>query len=331
VNHIQNIEIQNFKSIRHCTIDGCKRINVFVGPPNVGKSNILEAISIAQIESIEINENFTLDQYIRYEKNYELLYNGDTQNDIEIVINDFIFRSYFTNKFIHFTGNHIENDKEDFVSVVNEPGTLKLPFNIKKYLYLENPLVVNSKSTLALDFPYGSNLFSVLKHNSTLRNILKDYLNNNNLKLLFNQNTDKLKLAKFLDNDTIFEIPLISIADSFKRLIFHLAAIKTNNDTVLLFEEPESHCYEPYILDITNAIKFDEQNNQYFIVTHSDYIVTEFLRDEESRNNTNIYLVGLDDDGSTKAKLLDREKSEDVYQYGTNVFFNYEALWNENV
>jgi AAA15 family ATPase/GTPase len=44
--HIKHIEIQNFKSIKHCIIDGCKRINVFVGPPNVGKSNILEAMGL---------------------------------------------------------------------------------------------------------------------------------------------------------------------------------------------------------------------------------------------------------------------------------------------
>ena len=43
MNHIENIEIKNFKSIRHQKIEGCKRINVFVGPPNVGKSNVLEA------------------------------------------------------------------------------------------------------------------------------------------------------------------------------------------------------------------------------------------------------------------------------------------------
>ena len=38
---IDNIEIKNFKSIRHQKIEGCKRINVFIGYPNVGKSNIL--------------------------------------------------------------------------------------------------------------------------------------------------------------------------------------------------------------------------------------------------------------------------------------------------
>lgn len=34
---IETIEIKNFKSIRHQRIEGCKRINVFIGYPNVGK------------------------------------------------------------------------------------------------------------------------------------------------------------------------------------------------------------------------------------------------------------------------------------------------------
>lgn len=44
--HIENIEIKNFKSIRHQKIENCKRINVFIGYPNVGKSAILEAIAL---------------------------------------------------------------------------------------------------------------------------------------------------------------------------------------------------------------------------------------------------------------------------------------------
>ena len=70
-------------------------------------------------------------------------------------------------------------------------------------------------------------------------------------------------------------------------------------------------------------------NNQFFIVTHSDFIIQEFLRDEESRNNTNIYLVS-NVEGETKAKLLDKNNNDDVYEFGMNVFFNFENLWESN-
>jgi len=45
MNHIRKLAIENFKSIRHVTLE-CERVNIFLGKPNAGKSNILEAISL---------------------------------------------------------------------------------------------------------------------------------------------------------------------------------------------------------------------------------------------------------------------------------------------
>lgn len=42
---LSELSIQNYKSIKKLDLD-CKRINLFIGRPNVGKSNILEAISL---------------------------------------------------------------------------------------------------------------------------------------------------------------------------------------------------------------------------------------------------------------------------------------------
>ena len=40
-NFLNWVDIKNFKSIKDLHLD-CKRVNVFIGKPNVGKSNILE-------------------------------------------------------------------------------------------------------------------------------------------------------------------------------------------------------------------------------------------------------------------------------------------------
>ncbi|MDZ7336887.1 MAG: AAA family ATPase, partial [candidate division KSB1 bacterium] len=42
---ISILEIKNFKSIKHITLD-CRKVNIFIGKPNTGKSNILESVSI---------------------------------------------------------------------------------------------------------------------------------------------------------------------------------------------------------------------------------------------------------------------------------------------
>ena len=43
---ISNIQTLNFKTIRNYDITNCSRINLFIGRPNVGKSNIIEALSL---------------------------------------------------------------------------------------------------------------------------------------------------------------------------------------------------------------------------------------------------------------------------------------------
>ena len=42
---INELEIHNFKSIKDLTLP-CKRFNIFIGEPNTGKSNILEALGL---------------------------------------------------------------------------------------------------------------------------------------------------------------------------------------------------------------------------------------------------------------------------------------------
>ena len=42
---INTLEINRFKSIKSLTLD-CRKINLFIGEPNTGKSNILEALGL---------------------------------------------------------------------------------------------------------------------------------------------------------------------------------------------------------------------------------------------------------------------------------------------
>lgn len=86
-NFIENIDITNFKSIRGCTIENCKRINFFIGGPNVGKTNIIEALSIFSIPHLKENSSNKLSNLIRLENEGELFYNGDTSMSATIKTN----------------------------------------------------------------------------------------------------------------------------------------------------------------------------------------------------------------------------------------------------
>ena len=47
--NIKSVSIKNFKSVKSVTLSDCRRINVLIGRPNVGKSNILEALALFDV------------------------------------------------------------------------------------------------------------------------------------------------------------------------------------------------------------------------------------------------------------------------------------------
>jgi len=77
---LKNISIRNFKSIKSCDITDCKRINLFIGKPNVGKSNILEALSLFSIPFLAESKTHALNNLIRVETETELFYQGKFDN-----------------------------------------------------------------------------------------------------------------------------------------------------------------------------------------------------------------------------------------------------------
>ncbi|MBB6372255.1 ATP-dependent nuclease [Chryseobacterium shigense] len=329
--HIQNIAISNFKSIKDLKIDGCKKINIFAGKPNAGKSNILEALGGYQFlknqshrRAIDIK---TLNEYIRFEALQDIFYESNISEEISIGINqidlNFDYNDFSETDLYEISINsQIEKKGEELITHIKESEHIK---------YYKFKLSDDNKNNYLkyLNYPFGENIGNIISQYTEIRSFVNKFLAFNKLKLLIEKNTNELKIFKEYEDGTVFTLPYNMIADTLQRLIFYKTAIMSNQDSVLLFEEPEAHCFEPYILEFTNEVKFNENNNQFFMVTHSDFIIQEFLRDEESKNNLQIYLVN-NVDGKTEVKKLQRENNDDVYEYGMNVFFNFDSLWNNN-
>jgi len=85
-NLITDIEIKNFKTLKNVKIQ-CKRINLFVGKPNVGKSNLLEALSLFCAPYSNYNSKTYLSDFIRYKKFEDLFYDKEIGNQVEINTN----------------------------------------------------------------------------------------------------------------------------------------------------------------------------------------------------------------------------------------------------
>src|SRR5690606_37362115 len=126
-------------------------------------------------------------------------------------------------------------------------------------------------------------------------------------------------------------IPISLIADTLVRLIYFKSAIYSNRKSVLLFEEPESHMFPPYISKLTSDIIYDENKNQYFITTHSPFVLNDFMEDIDKKD-LSIYAVGYKKEtGETIIRRITEDEMEEIYQYGVDLFFNLENYLKDAV
>ncbi len=366
--HIDHIEIKNFKSIRHQKIEGCKRINVFIGYPNVGKSNILEALSLFSLPYLKIAGSKKLTDFIRLKNLSGLFYGTNTNTPIEIKVNDTVlyFRgTYDKNAFYPLKceyifknkygladgdgrgdgsvyGGGIESDEKfrvllelskkpeilfdadlnvKFINLPNKIGGFG-NFEILKYHFSAEKFKPKKVTFPSLIPPFGNNLFEIINSNNELKTLLKDEFEKVNGKYIYDTEIGTGRILKEYKENT-FTLPFSSMADTLQRLIFYLAAIASNQNAVLLFEEPEAHMFPPYIKKFNGDIIYDtENNNQYFIVTHSPDVLDNFL--EDARNELSVYLVDSKN-GETIIKKLSEEELEKVYKYHVDLFFNIES------
>jgi AAA15 family ATPase/GTPase len=342
---INNIEIKNFKSIRHQTIDGCKRINVFIGYPNTGKSNILEALSIFSVD----NTILDLSNLIRSEKLTTFFYNGDITQKGEVIINEFNrFSLEFLKSILRFTHEfdfgHIGFDnldknlgssrdkiiqfeiKENDSRIYNFSTFSKREENllpeIKKYDFI-NKVHFENGQYYSLKHPFGNNLFDIISTNEILLKEITEIFETYGLELFYDSRSQEFQILKRIGIKG-FTVPYNLIADTLRRVIFYKAAILSNKETVLLFEEPEAHMFPPYVSKFTTDVIFDKNDNQYFVSTHSPFVINDFMENLKN-DELSIYVVGYKKEtGETIIRRLTDEELHEIYQYGIDLYFNLE-------
>lgn len=338
---IQNLDIQNFKSIRNLNLIGFNRINLFIGRPNVGKSNIIEALSLFSLPYL-MRLNLSkpsfkhINTIIRCENITELFYDGDVRNAIfvktdlgEIHIKPTVLQeienkqgfalsilcemlqddSYFS--YLLDASLKISNDKNRKNNRVKPP--------IKAYRFSTNVHYKQENISFLLP-PLGNNLVQTLDFLPELKTNLIHIFSEYGLKLVFDKASQSLKIMKEQKDGSIFLLPYSSIADTLQRIIFYKTAVASNQNSVLLFEEPEAHAFPPYIVEITQEI-IKSKTNQFFITTHSPFVVNDFL--ENAIDDLAIFMLDYKN-GQTTAKVLTKEQLREVYEYGVDLFTNNE-------
>jgi hypothetical protein len=324
---IKNLEIKNFKSIKYLKLD-CKRINLFIGEPNTGKSNILESFGL--LSHIYYGN---LEDFVRFESMINLFYDEDLGDKIEIKFDENAFQVKFKNG--RFEGIHglAEKISEEvsyaFVGYdYNASGTRHPRAEFKPFKFYRFKIrgeFPRQESEFLLP-PSADNLLAIILTHKGLRKLMKQIFDAYGLKVVLKPQEKRIELQKEIE-DVIISYPYSLVSDTLQRIIFYLVAIETNKDSVIAFEEPEAHAFPYYTKFLAERIALDKGSNQYFISTHNPYFLFSAL-EKAPEKEVGIFITYFKD-YQTKVKSLSKEDMEEIMEEGIDVFFNIERFLEE--
>ena len=322
---IERLDIKNFKSIKHLTLN-CKRLNLFIGEPNTGKSNILEAIGL-------LSHAFhgKIGSFVRFENMRDLFYDHNLENILEVRLdegeNTYSLRIKFKDGI--FVGSHFEGNIGHVVFSYDYSGgdmggrhlVRELNF-FKFYRFAVKKNFPDHRSEFLLP-PDGNNLLSIILVNKKLRTLLKQLFDHFELRLVLEPEEGKIKVQKQLE-DIIVSFPYSLVSDTLQRLVFYLTAIHSNQNSTLAFEEPEAHAFPYHTKYLAETIALDKNKNQYFISTHNPYFLLSML-EKTPKDDIGVFYTRLEN-YQTKVKALTEKNIEDVLEKGIDLFFNIERF-----
>lgn len=311
---IEKLSIKNFKSIKEMAID-CKRINLFIGEPNTGKSNILEALGLASWIGHYNFQETTLNDFARFQTPADLFF--DSLVDKKIIIElptqkasnntislGYSGKYYFDARSGNISiGQHFDHEGKELVEYPNR-GNLEVPFTfIKYYKYhtLNNFPIPISNFLLP---PRGSNLLSTAIGNKEIRDMMAQFYESYDLKVMLKPKDNTIEIFKQKDN-VVISYPYTSTSDTLQRMIFFSAAMDSNKNSTLVFEEPESFAFPYYTKHLGECIAFDN-SNQYFISTHNPYLLYAIMEKTQTVD-LNVCITYLKD-YQTKIKQLSEDE-----------------------
>jgi AAA15 family ATPase/GTPase len=324
---IKQLNIKNFKSIKDLTMT-CKKLNVFIGEPNSGKSNIIEALSLQSQNSFsqELNKDM-----FRYKSIGDLFYDFNINLTLEVNTDEW----HTTLKYAIREDGTTENvflfypdaGKELVVHQVeiNHDGNIKsgIP-GVSHVCYYEYKRLMSFKNSYyqQLKVPFGENLPSLLLSNSEYKKWVSDFLKNKGLNLTFKPSENEILASKIV-NDEIYSYPYFTLSETLQRFIFYNIALKSNNDSVLLFDEPETNTFPKYTKLLAENIALDK-TNQFFITTHNPYLLLSLI--EKSKiEDINVCIAQMKD-YQTIISVLNSKQITDVLDLNTDVFFNFDKI-----
>lgn len=324
---IKQLSIRNFKSVRELDLS-CRRVNVFIGEPNAGKTNILEAMALGCGSAIS-----KLAAVTRTDNPGELFFNNDPTHPVSVKLDQWELILYPSEG--HWIISLYGKEKATPVAYSNlysnhgggERELKQKPWSwLTKYYLFSTGADPSSSATGILEPPFGQNLATLLLGSKELRQTVAQFFQRTGLKLRVDSGLKTLAVAREID-DTFISFPFLSCSETLRRMVFHHLAIEANAESILVFDEPEAHSYPPYTKILAEKIALDDRGNQFFLTTHSPYMLDSLIS-KTPAEDLNIILCRMED-FETKAYVMGEEQKVQIMEWSMDAFFNFDRLLPE--
>jgi len=324
---ITKLSVSNFKSVRQLDIE-CKKVNLFIGEPNTGKSNILEALGflgwLGQPGDIPLTDS------IRFQTMPNLFYDQLLDQDIAV-------KASTTDTSYPKLDVALKHDKSKFIFLErgepfrvvtyegkwDEGATISTKLANIKLFRFKTLDRYDSNQSESLRPPNGDNLFSVVISSKSLRETMTEFFRKYGLKLVMKPHEKVFELQKEVD-DLVFSYPYTLTSDTLRRIIFYTVAIASNKDSILVFEEPESHAFPYYTKYLGERIALD-QTNQFFIATHNPYLLSAII-EKAPKQDVQVFITYFKD-FQTRVKPLAANQLSELME--GDPFFNLDRFIEE--
>lgn len=335
---ITELTIRNFKSIQEVTLE-CKKINIFIGEPNTGKSNLLEVFALLNLFGRdETRYPLTTDDLrfiFRVSSWRQLFYWQDTSRELSIslLLSNGGTNNSYDLKFRYEEGN-ISVAVSETQQGIAETSPLSYSYTLRaddlhplseieynrpsfselqklafyRYRVRDDYKILESRFVVPPDAP---NLVSLLLENKELRSEVVRLINKYGYRLMIEPPTKTLKIERGIDEDSfiVISLPYSAVSDTLQRMVFNLAIVTCNRDMVIAMEEPEAHVFPYYVKYLAEKIAEDEQGNQFFITTHNPYFLLSVL--EKGRtDDVNVFVTHYENFETKVMQLSDEHKEE---------------------
>ncbi len=222
---IKNLEVRNFKSLKHLKLD-CQKINIFIGKPNTGKSNILESIGILSFPYLSFGSE--IKRIIRVENSINLFYDQDLSQKIQIIGDSVDCQIVFEQGDFKGSG-HLRKEQQSFpfsfrlsYDIVISYSFPASPWPFKFYRFATMESFLEKESDFLIP-PAGANLLSILLVNKDLRKVVSDIFSEYGLRVVLKPLESKIEVQKETEG-IIVSYPYFVVSDTLQRLLFHLSS-----------------------------------------------------------------------------------------------------------